>query len=143
MIKFSLQCPDGHEFEAWFSNSATYDAQAKSGQITCPVCGVTDIRKALMAPNVVSSRSRDAVVAPGPSESLRGEAVELMRKLREHVTQNAEYVGPRFADEAMKIHNDEAEQRGIYGEASEKEAKLLREEGVEFYPMPVLPEDHN
>ena len=66
-----------------------------------------------------------------------------MRKLREHVTQNAEYVGPRFADEALKIHHEESEARGIYGEASETEAKLLREEGIEFYPLPVLPEDHN
>ncbi|WP_088348452.1 MULTISPECIES: DUF1178 family protein [Rhodomicrobium] len=144
MIKYSLQCAEGHQFEAWFSNSAAYDAQAKAGQIVCPACGTTDVRKALMAPAVRSSRSREAVARPGPAaEGPAGEAIELMRKLREHVTRNAEYVGPRFADEAMKIHNEEAEQRGIYGEASEREVKLLREEGVEFYPMPVLPEDHN
>lgn len=143
MITYSLLCPDGHEFEAWFSNSAAYETQAKAGQIVCPICGRTDIRKALMAPNVVSSRSREQLAKPGPSDAQRGEVVEIMRRLREHVTQNAEYVGPRFADEAMKIHNEEAEARGIYGEASETEAKLLREEGVEFYPLPVLPEDHN
>ena len=67
----------------------------------------------------------------------------MVRKLREHVAQNSEYVGPRFAEEARKIHHEEAESRGIYGEASEPDVKLLKEEGVEFYPLPSLPEEHN
>ena len=94
-----------------------------------------------MAPNVVSGRRRQgkAETVPNP----QAEMVAMVRKLREHVAQNSEYVGPRFAEEARKIHHEEAEPRGIHGEASDREVKLLKEEGVEFYPLPVLPEEHN
>lgn len=143
MIKYSLLCAGGHEFEAWFPNSGGYDTQAETRQIGCPVCGGNEVRKAIMAPSVVSSRARAPVARPAPADNAAREALELMRKLREHVTQNAEYVGPRFAEEAMKIHHEEIEPKGIYGEASNRELTLLREEGVEFHPLPVLPEDHN
>ena len=59
------------------------------------------------------------------------------------LTENADYVGKKFAEEARRIHYDEAEKRGIYGEATPDEARSLAEEGIEFHPLPVLPEDHN
>ena len=139
MIKYSLRCSEGHEFEAWFSNSAAYETQVAARQILCPNCGSDRIEKALMAPNVMSGRSRETELGPNP----QAEIVAMVRKLREHVAQNSEYVGPRFAEEALKIHNEEAEARGIHGEASDQDVKLLKEEGVEFYPLPALPEEHN
>ena len=143
MIKYSLRCSEGHEFEAWFSNSAAYETQAAARQILCPNCGTDRVRKALMAPNVVSGRSRQTgPVEPAPPNP-QAEIVAMVRKLREHVAQNSEYVGPRFAEEARKIHHEEAEARGIHGEASDQDVKLLKEEGVEFYPLPALPEEHN
>jgi hypothetical protein len=63
--------------------------------------------------------------------------------MRKSVTENADYVGDKFPEEARKIHYRETEPRGIYGEASPKEAKELAEEGIEFHPLPVLPEDRN
>jgi hypothetical protein len=66
-----------------------------------------------------------------------------LRKLRQHLTENADYVGPKFAEEARRIHYNEAEKRGIYGEASNEEARALKEEGIEFHPLPMLPEEHN
>ena len=71
------------------------------------------------------------------------ELMQMMRKLRDEVVAKSEYVGPRFAEEARKIHNDETQARGIYGEATEHEVRELAEDGVEVYPLPVLPEDHN
>ena len=71
------------------------------------------------------------------------EMVAALRKLREHLTENADYVGPKFAEEARRIHYNETEKRGIYGEASSEEAHALAEEGIEFHPLPVLPEEHN
>ena len=71
------------------------------------------------------------------------EVLELMRKVRDEVHANAEYVGPRFAEEALKIHHDDAPSRGIYGEASVDEVKALHDEGVDCIPLPILPEDHN
>ena len=71
------------------------------------------------------------------------EVVAVLRKLRQHLTENADYVGPKFAEEARRIHYNESEKRGIYGEASSEEARALVEEGVEFHPLPMLPEEHN
>ena len=47
------------------------------------------------------------------------------------------------ADEARRIHYNEAEKRGIYGEATREDAKALVEEGIEVHPLPVLPEEGN
>jgi hypothetical protein len=71
------------------------------------------------------------------------ELMQMMRKLRDEVIAKSEYVGPRFAEEARKIHEEEKEPRGIYGEATEREVRELAEDGVEVYPLPVLPEDQN
>jgi len=143
MIKYSLRCAQGHGFEAWFSNSGAYETQASARQILCPNCGNDGIQKALMTPNVVSGRSRETQAPSPPAPNPQAEIVAMVRRLREHVAQHSEYVGPRFAEEARKIHHEEAEPRGIHGEASEKDVKLLKEEGVEFYPLPALPEEHN
>jgi hypothetical protein len=66
-----------------------------------------------------------------------------LKELRDHITKNAHYVGPRFPEEARKIHYGEAEHRSIYGEASPEEAQQLHEEGIEFHPLPILPDDKN
>lgn len=144
MIKYTLQCDKEHEFEAWFSNSSAYDAQAKQRQISCPSCGSDRVEKALMAPNIVRKGSTPKKpVEPALTQEPPQEVVEVLRKLRKLVTENAEYVGPRFAEEARKIHHDEVESRGIYGEATADETKLLLEEGIDLLPLPILPEDHN
>ena len=141
MIKYTLHCTNAHQFEAWFSSSASYDAQAAARQILCPVCGTDGVGKSLMTPNVVSSKrgagKREQMPAVPP------EVMDVAREVRRYVAENAEYVGPRFAEEARKIHFEEAEPRGIYGEATVADVEHLREEGVEFYPLPHLPEDHN
>jgi hypothetical protein len=160
MIRYRLDCKDGHTFEAWFKNSAAFDNQAKRRLVTCPTCGGSNVTKALMTPNLgvrqnkrgnraaIAERPVDAPTAAaemqvsGPNEQQR-ELLGLMRKLRKEVEANADYVGPRFADEARKIHHEEAPARGIYGEATPEEVKALAEEGVSAYPLPMLPEDKN
>lgn len=131
MIRYALRCERGHEFEAWFGNSAAFDSQAARGQVACPQCGNTKVSKAPMAPSIASkSPSAERVRAA-------------MKELRDHVTANSEYVGDRFASEARKIHYEEVEPRGIHGEATAEEVKELTEEGVEVHPLPRLPEDSN
>jgi hypothetical protein len=66
-----------------------------------------------------------------------------LKELREHITKNASYVGPKFPEEARKIHYGETDHRSIYGEASPEEAKELHEEGIEFHPLPILPDEFN
>lgn len=142
MISYSLSCERGHAFDGWFSSSSAFEAQRAASEIACPLCGSTAVEKALMAPAVSTSRKHDPMrlTANVPE---RKEAVEMLRKLRSHLTENADYVGPKFAEEARRIHYNETEKRGIYGEASSEEARSLVEEGIEFHPLPTLPEEHN
>lgn len=131
MILFDLRCADGHAFEAWFRDGATYEAQAEAGAITCPVCGGHDVTKALMAPKVRSESRID------PEQA--AEAMKMLRKVQNHIERNFDHVGPRFAEEARKIHHGEAEKRSIYGDATPSEAKELKDEGIEVGQIPWLP----
>jgi hypothetical protein len=150
MICYKLQCAKGHGFEGWFRNIAAFDRQAKRGEISCPSCGSAKVKKAPMAPRVSkrvkSEPTETAVRQPvGNKEAvvIQREFLTLMRKIRRDVEAKAEYVGPRFAEEARKIHYEETPARGIYGEASAEEVKALDEEGIEVFPLPVLPEEQN
>lgn len=142
MIKFSLVCRDGHEFEAWFQSGAAYEAQTARAQVACPHCGSHEVDKAIMAPAIAKrsgSESADQQRPSVPADELHS----FLRKIREEVYAKAEYVGGRFAEEARKIHFEESAPRGIYGEASPDEVKELAEDGVPFLPLPPLPEDRN
>ena len=162
MIRYSLLCDRKHEFEIWFKNSADYDKQAKRGLVTCPACGSEKVEKALMAPSLgrgakkggsaetieVPSAPVETPLAEAPSQvaMMSPQEKELrakLKELREHLTKNSENVGNKFPEVARKMHYGEVEHKSIYGEASPQEAKELHEEGVEFHPIPVLPDEHN
>lgn len=143
MIKFSLACGEGHEFEAWFQSGAVYETQAASGQVVCPNCGSHSVDKAIMAPAIAKRAEREPS-RPSQQPSIpTDEMHRRLRKIRDEIHAKAEYVGGRFAEEARKIHFDESEPRGIYGEASADEVKELAEDGIPFAPVPRLPEDFN
>ena len=141
MIHFALHCEHGHEFEAWFRNNDDFEAQQRGGLVTCPSCGSDKVAKALMAPAVATSRKREKMVLAASAEQ-RATMAQL-RALADKMRENADYVGDKFAEEARKIHFGEVEQRGIYGEASPEEARGLAEDGVDFMPIPVLPDEQN
>jgi hypothetical protein len=152
MIRFALRCQEGHEFEAWFRNGDTFERQAKRGDVRCPDCGSARVAKAIMAPAIAKSGRRahtEAPAAPAPAPApapaaapesgevhVAGKLREAMREMRRFIEKNAEYVGPRFANEARKMHKGEANERSIYGEASDSEAEALKEEGIEFGRIP-------
>lgn len=150
MIRYTLRCSKEHQFEAWFRSIDDYERAVAAGEAACPVCGDTGVEKALMAPAVAGTgKSSDAepgkdervrLAAPDPRRQAMREAIKALRK---QVIENADYVGDRFAEEARKIHYDEVEPHGIYGEATGEEAKALAEEGIDFLPLPPLPEDRN
>ena len=143
MISFTLSCDNEHTFEAWFSNSEAFEKQRKKKIVACPHCGSTKVQKSLMAPNVGVRENRKSQAPAATAPPQAGELVEAMRKLRSYVEDNADYVGDKFAEEARKIHYEETDPRGIYGETSLDDAKELVEEGIEIYPMPALPEEKN
>lgn len=144
MIKYSLVCKDAHEFVGWFQNSAAFDLQASRGLVECPHCGNATVSKAMMAPSLGTRTETAPAPAPAHQEAERAQQMyALMRKLRDAVEAKAEYVGPRFAEEARKIHYEETPERGIYGEASTEEVKALADEGIPVLPLPRLRGDLN
>ena len=160
MIRYTLNCDQGHAFESWFQNSAVYDKQAKRSLVSCPICGSAKVEKAIMAPRLARAdagprppeppnpqKTPTPGVAPKTPVAMvsatEHELRQKLKELRDYITKNANYVGQRFPEEARKIHYGEVEHRSIYGEASPEEAKQLHEEGIEFHPLPVLPDDKN
>lgn len=152
MIRFQLRCGRGDRFEGWFRSNADFEAQQSERQIECPACGGHDIEKALMAPAVpAATRHRSEAARPSAAavpiaagvDPDIAKAMELMHEMTRRVRASSDYVGPRFADEARKIHYEEVPARSIYGEASVGEVRELAEEGIGFHPLPVLPEDRN
>jgi hypothetical protein len=155
MIRYALNCHRGHVFESWFANSAAYDKQAKRALIACPVCDSTKVEKAIMAPRLGRAEAAEPATTPTPPQPAtqpaplpvmsppERELRQKLKELREHITKNADYVGQRFPEQARKIHYGEIEHRSIYGEASPDEAKELHEEGIEFHPLPPVPDEFN
>lgn len=147
MIHYDLICDQGHDFDGWFRDSAGYDEQAGRGLVSCSVCGSVKVEKQLMAPGIPakSNRKEDGArkMVAGPVDPRLAVMMQMVREMRKHVEETAEYVGPRFAEEARKIHYEETEHRGIYGEASPEDTKSLIEEGIAVHPLPRLPEDGN
>ena len=136
MIKYNLVCGVDHEFEVWFSKSSDFDDQAPKGLITCPHCGDTSVQKAIMAPNISTSRKKDKIASQQASAlKMMNEAAD---KIRQEIANNCDFVGHKFADEARAIHYGEKPERGIYGEASAKQAAELADEGVGIAPLPEL-----
>ncbi len=145
MIVYRLVCEEGHEFDAWFPDSAAYDKQASAGLLECAVCGSSSVSKAIMAPNVATKgaiATRKAPKTDSPAQMMSKMAA-LARKMGEHVRENFDYVGDRFAEEARRIHDGDADERGIYGEASKEDVKELLEDGVPIAPLPPAPEKAN
>jgi hypothetical protein len=163
MIRYALICDNKHEFEAWFQASADYDKQRKRGLVMCPVCDSDKVEKAIMAPSISRAGKRRTDPAPitneteaapveaapppnAPFAMVPPEEREFrakLKELRDHMVKNADNVGRKFPDEARKMHYGEIEHRSIYGEASPDEARALHDEGIEFHPLPVLPDDKN
>jgi hypothetical protein len=156
MIRYALRCERDHAFESWFQDSSAFDTQLKRKLVNCPVCNSVKVEKAIMAPRIVGKKGREvapAGQAPAPAAQearstplMMAHERELrakLKELRDHIVKNADNVGPRFPNEARKMHYGEIEHRPIYGEASPDEARALIDEGVEVSPLPIPPDDRN
>lgn len=160
MIHYQLRCSADHAFDGWFRDSAAFDVQAGRGMVECPVCGDTRVNRALMAPRIAKSRpvldgrtgeaaaTPPATVsekpAPGKLAAEKGAVLPdkvraALQRLRSEVERNCDYVGPDFAEEARRIHNGDADSRGIYGESTPEQAEALADEGIEVARIPWLP----
>ncbi|MEL6767481.1 MAG: DUF1178 family protein [Pseudomonadota bacterium] len=156
MIKFALRCSNGHAFEAWFANNATFDKLKAAGAVSCSVCGDVAVEKALMAPAVRTGEAAarpagprpDAVSSapnlPAPASAppdLSAPASEkeaALAALRAKIEAVSDNVGKDFAAEARRIHAGDAPQRPILGEASLSEAKSLVADDIPVMPLPWM-----
>jgi hypothetical protein len=164
MIRYALICERGHQFESWFQDSSAFDKQVRRGLVSCPQCSSAKVQKAIMAPHLSATAKKQpapiqpsaeapAKVAEAPANPTPAPVAMIspqerefrakLKELRDHLTKNADNVGEKFPEEARKMHYGEIEHRSIYGVASPDEAKELSDEGVEFHPLPVLPDERN
>jgi len=130
MIRFSLKCDQGHRFDSWFQSADVFDRLCGAQMLACSVCGSQDVEKALMAPQVQGTRDAQALTAPTVA------AEHLVAEFRRKVEAHADYVGPRFAQEARDMHDGTTPERAIYGEANGEEARRLTEDGIPILPLP-------
>jgi len=141
MIIFELGCTSNHRFEGWFASSDDFARQSDTRMVRCPVCddaGVARVPSAkVRAGGASGPEPADAPAAsaePG-TQSITALPPEVLAKLRE-IVRNTENVGPRFPEEARKIHYDEAPARAIRGQASKEESAELADEGIAVTTLP-------
>jgi hypothetical protein len=147
MIVFDLSCGAGHVFEAWFGSSADYEDQRGRGLVACPICGATEVAKAVMAPNVAPKGNSQAATVPmqsgTPTPAEMKAVLAALARAQAKMLEGSEHVGNRFASEARAIHDGDAPDRPIHGQATAQEAKALIEDGVPVapLPLPIVPPD--
>ena len=151
MIHYQLRCSAEHAFDGWFKDSAAFELQAKRGLVACPECGDARVNRALMAPAIGGKRltvdqmgvtEPDPVSAPAPEKTpavMPDQVRAVLQRIRAEIERTSDYVGPRFADEARRIHRGESERRSIYGESTPEQADSLTEEGIEVARIPWVP----
>ena len=128
MAKYNLLCTNDHTFEGWFASEKDYLQQKRKKMIACPMCDDTQIRRALLAPNISKKSS-----AKGSTAFFNGRAA--VKHLRSWISQNCENVGDRFATECRKAEAGERDDH-IYGTATDKEIKELHNEGIGVIEVP-------
>ncbi|MCE5973919.1 DUF1178 family protein [Sinirhodobacter sp. WL0062] len=138
MIRYTLKCESDHSFDSWFQSVEAFDKLLAAGMVACSVCGSSKVAKALMAPTVQPAR-KAATQPEAPLAAPQGEVEQALAAMRRHVEENSDYVGMNFAAEARAMHDGEAPERAIHGEAKLEEAKALLEDGIPVKPLPFLP----
>ena len=138
MIAYDLQCTNSHTFEGWFEDRQAYLDQQKKGLITCPVCNDTSVD---IIPSTFAIKSSQPA-GPRQLSAKESALLKVSQEAIEFVEKNFDNVGCDFATEALKIHYGASEPRNIRGVSTEEEEKTLKDEGVQFFkiPMPAAPE---
>ena len=131
MIAFDLRCANGHIFEGWFEDSRAFESQKKKNLISCPVCNDTSVFK---IPTTFAIKSSGIDSTPSGKEIT---VAEMTKKVADFVENNFDNVGTEFATEALKIHYGVSEPRNIRGVSTSLEEKTLKEEGVQFFKVPI------
>jgi hypothetical protein len=161
MIRYSLICDNAHEFDSWFANSGAFDEQSERGLVACPFCDSPHVMKAIMSPSIARwDRALPAPAAELPAEAPKAPTPEekrplalidekhaalrnMVRELHAKIIETTVDVGSRFPEEARRIHDSDASEQPIRGQATAEEASALLEEGIGILPIPTLPDERN
>ena len=134
MIRYALSCDRDHAFDSWFQSADAFDRLRAAGHLACPDCGSSMVTKSLMAPQVRTAADPQPINAP---VTAREQALAALRRKIEH---SSDYVGLSFAAEARAIHDGDAPERSIWGQARPDEARALIEDGIPVAPLPFRPQ---
>jgi|SRR5665647_1077874 len=140
MIVFDLICQEQHRFEGWFASGEDFASQQTRGLLSCPICGGVHVEK-LPAAKIRKQTAETAAPVPGKSIAPGQRAQMELSRIIDYVMMHSEDVGRGFAEEARKIHYQEAPQRSIRGVATRSETEDLNEEGVSVFSLPIPPQD--
>ena len=138
MIAYDLECSHGHNFEGWFENSESFKTQKDKNMISCPLCEDTDVKK-LLSP--VAVRTTTESIEKSPERAI--DYKMLAKELIDQINKNFDDVGSNFTNEALKMHYNVTDKKNIRGTATEDETKMLQEEGVQFFRLPVKKTNDN
>jgi hypothetical protein len=147
MKVLDLKCSHDHRFEGWFASSDEFESQLSRKLVACPVCSTAEVSRMPSAPRLNLSTTRSdrteqassgSSVTPQaapqqPDQAAQARALQFMREF----LAKTENVGDRFAEEARRMHYDEAPARNIRGVATPEDAHALMEEGIDVMPLPV------
>ncbi len=133
MIAFDLVCSKGHKFECWFKDSASFEKQKASGVINCPVCNDYHVEKSFSTFAIKRTEGKNK-----EKDKVEVDARQVLRWVQEYVDKNFEDVGVDFTTEALKIHYGESKKRNIKGTATSDQESMLKQEGIQFFKIPIV-----
>ncbi|WP_456385800.1 DUF1178 family protein [Profundibacter sp.] len=147
MISYTLKCENDHQFDSWFQSASAFDRLLLAGMVSCPTCESASVTKAIMSPRVRTARkaasapnqASDQTAGHAPLSTPATDEERAIAELKSKIEANSEYVGMEFAKQARAIHDGDAPERPIYGEAAPEEAMKLLEDGVPVAPLPFTP----
>ena len=132
MIKYTLNCENGHQFDSWFSDSDSFEKLNKKGLLECDICASKKIEKSLMAPRIASVNNEKKETLISAQSALEKEIKALKNKIKTTATD----VGENFPSEARAMHYGEKDEKPIIGKTTIDEARDLVEEGIPFISLP-------
>jgi hypothetical protein len=133
MIIFDLKCENSHKFEGWFKDSRAFNEQNEQRLVSCPVCSSSSVQ---INPSSLTIMCRNSRVT-GKAEEKELSPVKRLQLLHNYIDENFDDVGNKFAEVAIKIHYGEEERRNIRGTTTSAEEDSLKEEGVQFFKIPL------
>ena len=141
MIKYNLICKKCDlSFDSWFASSKEYEKLKKKKLLNCQNCNSLYIEKNLMAPKLMKQNKNEKIYYKFQKMK---QIQKTIKEYQKFIKANFKYVGENFAYEARSIHYNNKKNRNIYGTASKKDLKELREEGIDAQLIPWVEDKNN